>query len=74
MSSHGGSSAAHNALFDKPKVRADPEEVREALDKALLYCGSTLNNPLDLEAIEKEAAEEEKRAGERFMNHKLKMH
>ncbi|GMH54692.1 hypothetical protein TL16_g11704 [Triparma laevis f. inornata] len=70
----GGSSAAHNALFDKPKVRADPEDVRVALDKALLNFGSTLNDKLDLEKIEKEAAEEEKKRGEKFMNHRLRMH
>mmetsp|Transcript_20293 Transcript_20293/g.37882 ORF Transcript_20293/g.37882 Transcript_20293/m.37882 type:complete len:354 (+) Transcript_20293:203-1264(+) len=70
----GGSSAAHNALFDKPKVRADPEDVRIALDKALLNFGSTLNDKLDLEQIEKEAAEDEKKRGEEFMNHRLKMH
>jgi len=69
-----GSSTGFNTLFDKTKVRADPEDVREALNAALEGCGSTLGTEMDLDAIEKAAAEAEKRAGEEFMQHEIKMH
>ena len=69
-----GSSSGFNVLFEKPKIRADPEDVRLALNEALEGCGSTLGKDLDLEAIEKAAAEAEKKAGEEFMKHEIKMH
>ena len=76
MSSVGSSSVSsrNNILFLKPEVRADPEEVREALSKALANCGSTLGNVLDLDKIEKEAEEKERQAGEKFMSHRIRMH
>ena len=69
-----GSSTGFNVLFEKPKVRADPEDVRQALNAALEDCGSTLGVELDLGAIENAAAEAEKKAGEDFMKHEIKMH
>jgi len=62
------------ALFDKPKVHADPEAVKMSLSKCLADFGSTLGISLDLEAIEKAAADEERMVGETFMNKQMKLH
>jgi len=56
MSSAGGSSKANEALFEKPLIRADPEDVRLAMEKALQFCNSTLNTKIEYEQIEKDAA------------------
>ncbi|GMI20716.1 hypothetical protein TeGR_g8239 [Tetraparma gracilis] len=76
MSLYGGSSTGSGqmALFDKPKVYADPEVVKNTLNAVLAGAGSTLGKDLDLEAIEKEAADEERAQGEKFMKKVMKMH
>jgi hypothetical protein len=76
MSSYGGSSTGtgNMALFDKPKVYADPEVVKETLTKCLSDYGSTLGIALDLEEIERLAMEEERNEGEKFMNKQMKLH
>jgi len=74
MSSAGGSSKANEALFEKPLIRADPEDVRLAMEKALQFCNSTLNTKIDYEQIEKDAAEEEKNLGESFMKQSFHLH
>jgi hypothetical protein len=73
MSSHGGSSHARNTLFETPTIRADPEEVRKALSKALSDCGCTIGQDPDWGEVERVAREDEEKKGTAFIEKAIEL-